>query len=144
MAADSQIPAEVLAAYRSTIYRIELPGRRRIDLRIGRRSAAATRLLAGLDARCGAFLTACNPFSRVCSDAQNAAAQRALERELIRRRYRCLPGLGIGADPAWKPERSVFAAGLQRLAAARLAERCRQFAFVFVECGRPVELVLPG
>jgi hypothetical protein len=141
-AAVSRIPAELLDAYRSTTYRIELPARRRVDLKIGRRSAALARLLRESRAACGAFLTACNPLGRICSAAENAAAQATLQRELLRLGYRCLPGVGLGVDPGWPPERSVFAMGLSRAAARRLAQRYRQLAFVFARAGAPVELVL--
>ena len=143
MAARSQsvVPEALLAAYRATTYRIEL-GRRHINLRIGRRSLAADRWLAAHDARCGAFLTAWNPHSRRRSAADNDAAQRALERDLARLRVPCLRGAGIGADSRWPPERSVFAVGLTRAQARRLATKYRQFAFVFQRRGAPAELVV--
>ena len=128
-------------AYRDTTYRVYLPGGAAIDLLPDDRSATLDRLLARTRVREWAFLTAWNPGSRPLPGWRNAMRQRRLLDLLARGAPVVLPAAGIPASLDWAPEDSLFAAGLSRSAALRLARRFGQNAIVAGRCGRPAELV---
>ncbi len=128
-------------AYRDTTYRVYLPGGAAIDLLPDDRSATLDRLLARTRVREWAFLTAWNPGSRPLPGWRNAMRQRRLLDLLVRTAPVVLLAAGIPASLDWVPEDSLFAAGLPRSAALRLARRFGQNAVVAGRRGRPAELV---
>ena len=128
-------------AYRSTTYRVYL-GRRRMDLRVGRRSFAAESFLQSLDTPCAVFITAHNPCSRPAGARENRAAQDRLLKDLRGLGLAGLPGEGIGQGRRWQAEESLFVPGLTLDRARALGRKYRQNAILFLQPGRPVALIL--
>jgi hypothetical protein len=117
----SEIPAELVAAYRSTEYRIGPAaglGAGFSDafiLHIEQYSEPLSRLCTASGHQCAVFITACNPFSLPQSPEVNLAACARLRDELIC--HTSHPELiieGEGRDPskAWPGEKSFLVLGL--------------------------------
>ncbi len=98
--------ADLVAAYRRAIYRVERP-EGAIDLRVGRRSARLESWLRGLRVRRWGFVTAVNPGSRRLSDAENELRLGRLEGRLLALGHRLVPGVGLDPDGAWPDEPSL-------------------------------------
>jgi hypothetical protein len=136
----SKQAAALTAAYRATKFRIE-SGAKNIVVRIGKRSPAAEALIRRARASCGAYITAHNPGSHARDDRFNRQAQFALHVELAAAGYETYHGAGTGPDPSWAPEPSLFVIGMSKSDAVKVAREYGQLAFVFIELGRPAELV---
>ncbi|MDN5844335.1 MAG: DUF3293 domain-containing protein [Alcaligenaceae bacterium] len=118
-------------AYRATHYHVfaEAP----FILTIDQYSHALADLYArhGID-HC-AYLTACNPYSRLLEAADNARRQAALGRASQRRGIILIDGSSRDPSGQWPAEAGILALGLGRHAACRLAARFGQNAIVY--CG---------
>jgi hypothetical protein len=135
------IAPDLVAAYRETGYLVDAADASFI-LSVGRPSPELRALLKLHHADCAAFLTACNPCSVRCTDAENDRAQEALLRDL---RNQGLPVIGgIGRDPsgAWPGEPSFLVLGLDQEPARRLAGKYRQNAFVWADSSGISNLIL--
>ncbi|HBK55214.1 MAG TPA: hypothetical protein DDZ76_02830 [Xanthomonadales bacterium] len=129
-------------AYRAAAYVLRSDSGEPIVMRIGRRCPEIADLLTVSGVATAAFLTAWNPGSRRDLDdtAQQARQQRLCD-DLVRMGIGWLPGEGRDDSGDWR-EPSVLALGLDRVSAARLAERYGQFGFVQVGLDGVAELVL--
>jgi len=126
------MPTEALEqAYRSTTYRVFLPGGA-LDLRIGQASAELAGWLAKQGATCWAVLTACNPLSCRCSVDENDARQSRLMVELLERGYEPYVGENLADAGDWPAEENCLVAGLSVTDCLALAQRFGQNAVV---CG---------
>jgi Protein of unknown function (DUF3293) len=88
-----------------------------------------------------AFLTAWNPASVALSQSENEARQQELTTILDREEYTWLVGEGIGEDPGWTPEKSLFVFDISRGKAVALGSRFGQLAVVVGRRGEPALLV---
>ncbi len=127
-------------AYRATDYIVHATSH--FTLRIDDPSAACDALLAAYGADGAAFLTAWNPFSQSLPDAVNHAAQARLAADLTPVSTAILTGEGKGRIGNWPPEPSLFAIGITEADATRLAQACRQNAYVWIARGQPARLVI--
>ena len=84
-------------------------------------------------ASCAAFITACNPFSRELSDADNAKRQAELAAELKRRSLSFFEGVGQHPSRDQPGEPSFFVLGLALEAAKSLGKAYEQNAVIW--CG---------
>jgi hypothetical protein len=132
----SEIPSDLIAAYRATGYRITTEagfGSGEIVLRIDEYSAPLSRLFTASDHRCAAFITACNPLSVRQSHADNLAACARL-RDRLERLAQAGPILaGKGCDPsgAWPVEESYCVLGLDLETSQALGREFGQNAIVW-------------
>ena len=134
--------AELIAAYRSTSYRIVGgDGSILAEARIDEPSAAVDTILVANRAGSGVFITGWNPRSEPTEPAANAAAHDRLERALRDRGIRFLAHVGVGADPSWS-EHGLFALDLAVEHALALADALGQHAVVLVRRGEPARLLL--
>jgi hypothetical protein len=85
----------------------------------------------GID--CGAYLTACNPHSRLLDTQANAERQACLIRDLRKQGIEYLEGRGRHPDGGWPAEPSVLALGIDRRNACALGRKYEQNALVL--CG---------
>ncbi|MHB2165645.1 DUF3293 domain-containing protein [Alsobacter sp. R-9] len=131
-AANAAARDALTAAYRATSY-VAGAGDQRIVLRVGERSEALLRAMAGRGVASAAFVTAWNPFSVSLPPAENEAAQRALAADVAAGGWYAIEGHGSGDDGAWPPEPSLLVLGLHEGAARALMVRYRQNAIVW--CG---------
>ena len=128
------------SAYLATDYIVRIDGRD-VVIRPNERSPAVDKTLSRFKARGAAFITAFNPYSRLCGKQVNLAAHAQLLAAVRRRRRRFVEGRGQGHDKRWPAEKSALVFGLTRATAAMLGRQCRQNAIVFAALGRPAELV---
>ena len=135
------ISAELLDAYRATVYRVHAPDGA-IELRIGAANPALDALLARHTVDRAAFVTACNPMSDPRAAAENAAASARLHEDIVAAGFACLSGEGIDPTGRWPVEISFLVLGISPAAAAGLATQYRQAAFVYHRCGAAPEVVL--
>jgi hypothetical protein len=97
------IPADLIRAYDAAHYWLDFPAGR-IVLKIGQPCA-------GVDGFAGhsrlAIVTACNPFSAVLGDAENAERQALLIEAVEAEGLRWFHAAGVDAEEKWKPEPSL-------------------------------------
>jgi hypothetical protein len=128
------------AAYEKALYVVF--GAPELVLRIGEPSAMLDALMDEEGAETAAYLTAANPRGELQDRRENELNCVALHQLLADAGYVCL--LGEGRDPAgdWPPEPSVLAIGISRHEASVIGRSYEQNAIVFIERGKPAELVL--
>ena len=134
----------LLEAYQAALYEVEVNGKVCIIAVDRRLPAAIVEQLESHEISDAVFLSAANPRSRRCSDAQNAGRHQALLSALAVLGVSCLPGNGRDPDGHWPDEPGVLAFGLGRKWAMQLAEEFGQNAYLEVVLGAPVRLVLTG
>jgi hypothetical protein len=130
----------LLAAYLGAEYVVY--GEPDIVLRVGERSAALDALLEDTGAQTAAFLTAANPGGILMDAGENALSTEALRSAQEQAGYTCLAGEGRDPQEEWPAEPSVLVLGIARGEAEILGRSYEQSAIVFVDMGRPPELVL--
>jgi len=130
MPVTSAIPAELIAAYRATTYRVESAALI-IDLIIDEFNHELAALHLQNRVKCSAFITAFNPYSIPTSRNANRTAHDALVRHIDSMHLPWLGGVGVGIDPDCSPEQSVLVLGISFEQANTLAHQYRQNAFVF-------------
>ena len=111
-------------------------------LRIGEPSPRLDALLEAEGARVAAYLTAANPRSEPRTDAQNRSAGATLDELLASAGYPRYAGEARDPENERAAEASVLVIGIYRANAATLGRLFGQNAIVFVEKGRPPELVI--
>ena len=138
---DTGIAPELVAAYRATEYRVG-SGRDAFVLRIDARSEPLARLYGACGASCAAFMTACNPHSRVQAAEANRAAIARLREVLGASACRLIEGAGVDPSGVWPAEASVLALGLGLEDAKALGRRFDQNAIVWAAADAIPRLVL--
>lgn len=137
----SEITPELAKAYADAHYRVADP-RATFTIRPGEYSPELMSLYRGNDTFSSAFLTAHNPFSNIVTDAENTAAQYALEAELAELGLTFLSGYRCDGDGAWPKEVSVLVLGIDFETAKAFAMRYGQNAFLFAADDAVPRLIL--
>ncbi len=91
---------------------------------------------------CSAFITACNPHSRLIDAPANQARQRALRQELQSRQFSCIDGIGQHPANQWPGEESFLVPGLALDAARHLGITLEQNAIVWSSADAVPRLIL--
>jgi hypothetical protein len=132
----------LLQAYRETEYEVfaHPPFTLRVDV--------ASTPLVDLQRRRGvggsAYVTACNPGSRLLPRRENATRHAALRRMVKARGWISLEGLGHHPDGGWPGEPSLLLLGPSREEAIALGQKWGQLAILWSgEDGIPRLLLLP-
>jgi hypothetical protein len=118
-----------------------------IVLHIGERSAALDTLLTEANATSATFISSDNPNGELANEFENQAGRRALE-TLLNASYSWLPGEGRdpNAGPDWEgewpAEPSALVLDMPIEEAIRIGRVFSQNAIVYVEKGKPPELVV--
>ncbi|MDX3894255.1 DUF3293 domain-containing protein [Pusillimonas sp.] len=136
----SRIPASLLKAYRQTDYRVQAP--RPFVMHIGQASQALCLLHRQYGVASSAFITACNPYSRLLTDQENAERQQRLAEAIAHGGWRSIPGSGKHISGPWPAEACFLVLGIDREAARRLGRAFEQNAIVFCEADFVPELML--
>jgi hypothetical protein len=137
---ESFIDQNLIQAFRDTHYRVDtVPP---FVLKVGVPSEALRQLYSQYWSDCAAFITACNPFSRSLSDAENTARQAALLCELTGRSLKFINGVGLDSQGNWPGEASFLVLGLSLEATRVLARKYEQNAVVWCDKDAVPELVL--
>jgi hypothetical protein len=116
--------------YRSTSYRVMLPGQAPLDLRIGVRSVRLDEWLTERGTEQWAFITAWNPASRPRSAAENQLRHAELVEAVVAGGWRHYPGAGRPDRAGWMPEDSLLVLDISSEEAAELGRRFGQAAIV--------------
>lgn len=133
--------ADLLAAYRRTVYRVRFP-EAAIDLKVGEPSPALDAALAARGATRWAWITAVNPRSEILPDPDNRRRTDELAVALAEAGWPLFPGVAIDPGGDWPDEPSflVLEPDAGRLRA--LAERFEQNACLAGERGGAPQLIL--
>ena len=136
-----EITEELLAAFRSTLYLVDLPAQR-VQLQVDAPSEPLRQWLRSQGHFCAALLTAHNPAARRRDAAANQAAQLRLH-DLLRERGLAFH-IGCNVDPQqrWPAEDSVLVADLPLPQAHRLAAHFGQLAFLWCDASAVPKLHL--
>lgn len=146
--ASSNLALSLVQAYRETQYLVHLKqadkdvGEDSIVLAVGKPSGPLQALHSKADVACSAFITACNPWSRTLSDAQNAQRMKGLMEVLRARSLRWYPGAGQHPNNGWPAEPSLLVMGLSLAAARVLGASFEQNAFVWSGPDATPQLIL--
>ena len=140
-APQSEIPDELIEAYRATEYVCGL-GHDAFVLRIGVPSSPLAALYSSVGVSSAAYLTACNPKSEPQDAEANAEAHMRLGAELVAAGYQ--PVEGVAQDPAehWPAEHSYLVLGITIHAAREIGRRYGQNAVVWTGADAVPELLL--
>jgi len=130
---------ELLAAYEKTDYAVF--GEPELVLHVGEPNPDLDELLEAEGVSTAAFITAANPGGRARSGWENEIANAALVESQTKVGHACFEGEGRNPDGSWT-EKSVLVVGIARAEAEIVGRAFGQNAIVFVERGRPPELVL--
>lgn len=140
MFSDSDISSDLIEAYRTTDYHVgtETP----FVLTIGQASPALAKLYSKHRCDCAAYVSACNPFSHVASDADNERRHAELVEELTRRSLHFVEGMGRNNRGQWPGEASCLVLGLSLEAAKKLGRQFGQNALVWCGADGVPQLIL--
>jgi hypothetical protein len=135
----SEMPRELEAAYRWTIYRVSYGGDT-IDVRIGERNPTLDRVLDQEGWDDWAIITAFNPRSVRLPIDENIERDGQLRNELVLRGLTFCRCEAIDPEREWPAEHGFLVSGLNVETAAEIARRYDQNAIVFGEIRGPAEL----
>jgi hypothetical protein len=135
------ITAELLAAYRATLYLVDLPFAR-LQLKVDAPSEPLRQWLQSQHHYCAALLTAHNPASQPRDAATNQVAQLGLHAVLRERGLEFYLGNNVDPQQRWPAEQSVLIADLSLPRAHKLAAHFGQFAFLWCDASAVPKLHL--
>lgn len=124
-------PRSVLrAAYLKTIYRVCADGIN-FEIVVGRAPVALDRWLRQNGWTSWAFISACNPGSRLLPARMNRIRHEALISYLVDRGRAWFPAVGVPDGGSWPPEPSVFVPTIAVADARRIARSFGQNALLY-------------
>lgn len=136
----TNLPPELIQAYRETHYRVE--GVEAFTLKVDQVSSEVLKALAKRGLKSCAFVTAWNPYSIALKEEENTILERKLNLHLNAQGLNHTPGEGVHPSNGWPGERSSLVWGVSETNAREIAEEFQQNAFIWVgEDGIP-ELIL--
>src|SRR5688572_28438769 len=131
---------ELREAYEKAHY--VLLGEPELVIRVGEPSRDLDELLDAEGARTAAFISAANPGSQLLPESENHVAYVALLQSQEEAGYSCYAGEGRDPSGKWPAEKSALVIGISREDAERVGRVFEQNAIVFIEKGRPPELLV--
>lgn len=100
-------------------------------------------LLARHNAACAALITAFNPRSQRLEVAENLQRNKDLRHNIGLENYTFLEAYSTDEKEEWPKEESFFIFNIERSKADYLAKKFIQNAYLWVEIGQPVTLLMP-
>ena len=131
---------DLRAAYEKALYVVL--GAPDLVIRVGERNADLDDLLEADGVETAAFLSAANPNGILQGQAENELARAALHQVLADEGCICYVGEGRDPEGEWPAEPSILALGISRHEAEVIGRSYEQNAIVFIERGKPPELVV--
>lgn len=128
---------DLIEAYKNTKYKVFEPS---IIIEIGVLNQDVNDLLTQHKSMEWAFITAHNPYSRVLTNDENKVRHDELKE--LTKDYITFEGHGIGEDPAWEPELSLFIIGITRDEASKIGKKFEQNAIVYGVINSNPELII--
>ncbi len=129
--AQSEISADLIAAYRATHYRVGQGADALFTLRVDKYSEELSRLFTELNHQSAIFITACNPFSQKQSGEANLDAHERLRDILSGQASAVIESAGADPSEAWPEEKSFLALGVDLEASKVLGTQFGQNAIVW-------------
>ena len=126
----SQLPAALQQAYRAALYQVDAEGAVSQTLRVGERSDWLHQQLSQRSTPAACYLTACNPWGAVLSDAANAERMTALRQALDSNGWQYLNGCGQDAASQWR-EDSLLIWGMDAATALLWGQQWEQNAVLW-------------
>ncbi len=127
----------LIEAYKNTKYKIFEPN---IIIEIGKSNQDLDNLLLIHNSNEWAFITAYNPYSRVLTNDENRMRHEELKE--LTKAYITFEGHGVGEDPAWEPELSLFIMGISKEESSLIGEKFEQNAIVYGKTNSEPELII--
>ena len=127
----------LLEAYKNTKYIVFEPT---LTIEIGKFKQDVDKLLLKHNSNEWAFITAYNPYSRVLTEEENKVLHNKLKE--LTAKYVTFEGHGVGQDPTWEPELSLFIIGISKGDASKIGKEFEQNAIVYGEVNNPPELLI--
>ncbi len=127
----------LIEAYKNTKYKVFEPD---LTIEIGVLNQAVDMLLIKHKSAEWAFITAYNPYSRVLTNDENKVRHDELKE--LTKDYITFEGHGVGEDPAWEPELSLFVIGIIRDEASKIGKKFEQNAIVYGKLNTLPELLI--
>ena len=137
----SAIDSSLVEAYKNAVYRVQTSDSH-IEFFVDSISPELDNTLRIHSAATAAFITACNPQSEVLNPEENQRRHKNLLNRLKAMQLSWLPGDSGDQAGHWAAEKSILILGISRESATALANEHGQNAFVWVQRGKPVQLVL--
>lgn len=126
---NSVLDSTIVQAYRETDYRVLVSPS--FSLRVDEYSAELVDLHWCHRVDCSAFVSGCNPFSRLVDEGVNRELQMALAEDLQTRGLVFIRGAGQHPSNGWPAEESFLVLGLELDAAKALGVQYQQNAIVW-------------
>lgn len=127
----------LLEAYKNTKYIVLKPT---LTIEIGKLNQDLDKLLLKHNSNEWAFITAYNPYSRVLTEEENKVLHNKLKE--LTEKYVTFEGYGVGQDPTWEPELSLFIIGISKDDASEIGKKFEQNAIVYGVVNNPPELLI--
>ncbi len=127
----------LIESYKNTKYKIFEPD---IIIEIGKSNQDLDNLLLIHNSNEWAFITAYNPYSRVLTNDENRMRHEELKE--LTKAYITFEGHGVGEDPAWEPELSLFIMGISKEESSLIGEKFEQNAIVYGKTNSEPELII--
>ena len=132
--------ASLQTAYEEAVYEV-YNGEDTIELSVGKYCPELDRIFPAEDCPGWALITACNPYSRCLSEAENRQRHQKLLEYLSGLQYTSLAAVGKDKNNVWTPEQSLLIFWLNRPQAIAIGRQFQQNAIVYGELHQPVELL---
>lgn len=127
----------LIEAYKKTKYIVFEPT---LTIEIGKLNPDLNNLILNHNSNVWAFITAYNPYSKVLTNDENK--MRHYELKELTKNYVTVEGHGVGEDPTWEPELSLFIIGISRIEASIIGKKFEQNAIVYGELNNSPELII--
>lgn len=134
----SQFDEQLKTAYEQAVYRIFTPA---LYWKIGDQLPQIDTLLQDHSVNSAIFITACNPFSQLCTPAENQQKTAALALWLDQQGLTAISGQGEDPNGVWPPEHSFLILGVNAQEGKLLGRQWQQNAVVQLRAGQPVKLL---
>ena len=136
----SSLGPDLIQTYKETDYRVDSTAS--FVMKVGMASQPLRQLYTHYRSDCAAYITACNPFGRSLSEANNTARQATLSSELTGRGLEFISGVGLDSKGDWPGEASFLVLGLSLEATRALAIKYEQNAVIWCDKDTVAQLVL--
>lgn len=127
----------LIEAYQNTKYKLFEPA---LTIEIGKLNHEIDVLLQNNNTNEWAFITAFNPYSKVVSDEENKFRHDELKE--LTKSYMTFEGHGVGEDPSWEPELSLFIIGISENDAVKIGNKFEQNAIVYGHINQAPQLLI--
>ena len=127
----------LIEAYKNTKYKVFGST---ITIEIGKFNQDLNNLILNHNSNEWAFITAYNPYSKVLTNDENKI--RHYELKELTENYVTFEGHGVGEDPTWEPELSLFIIGISKVEASKIGKKFEQNAIVYGELNNSPELII--